>query len=145
MKEVSDLQITRRGLLKGIFGFVGAFGLGSILYGAYRFMAPGAGAYAPVEVSLNDIPPGGTYPFQYGTAPGLLFRAEDGSLRAFSLVCTNLACTVTWNPEKRTFYCPCHDGLFDAEGNVISGPPPIPLERLKVGTKGDKITIGVAG
>ena len=141
---VSDFQATRRGLLKGIFGFVGALGLGSFIYGAYRFLAPSAGAYASVEISLNDIPLGSAYPFQYGTVPGLLFREEDGSLRAFSLVCTHLACTVNWNPEKRTFYCPCHDGLYDAEGNVISGPPPTPLERLKIEVKGDRVTIGVA-
>ncbi len=87
---------------------------------------------------------GGAYPFQYGTSPGLLFRGEEGSMKAFSLVCTHLACTVSWNPERKNFYCPCHEGLFDAEGHVISGPPPAPLERFKVEVKGDKAVIGAA-
>ncbi len=139
---VSDFQATRRCLLKGLFGFVGALGLGGLIYGAYRFLAPGAGAYASVEIPLSDIPAGGAYSFQYGTAPGLVIKGEDGGLRAFSLVCTHLACTVNWNPEKRNFYCPCHDGLFDGDGNVISGPPPTPLERLKVEVRGDKAVIG---
>ncbi len=141
---ISDIQTSRRTLLKGLLGFVGALGMGSFIYGGYRFLAPDAGAYASVEISINDVPTGGTYPFQFGTSPGLLLRAEDGSLKAFSLVCTHLACTVNWNPEKRTFYCPCHDGLFDAEGYVISGPPPTPLERLKVEARGDKVIVGAA-
>ncbi len=140
----SDILTTRRTLLKGLLGLVGALGLGGLIYGTYRFLAPSAGADASVEISLSDIPMGGAYPFQYGTSPGLLFRGEDGSMKAFSSVCTHLACTVTWNPEKKNFYCPCHEGLFDAEGHVISGPPPTPLERFKVEVKGDKAVIGAA-
>ena len=142
MSEESLIQTDRRTVLKGFLRFLGAFGLGSLLYGAYRFLAPGAGAEASVELSLTEIPSGGTYPFQYGTAPGILFREEDGTMKAFSLVCTHLACTVIWNPDKKNFYCPCHDGLFDAEGNVLSGPPPAPLERLKVKVKGDRVIVG---
>ena len=138
----SALEPTRRGLLKGLFAFVGVLGLGCLTYGGYRFLAPGAGASVSAEMPLDEVPVGAAYPFQYGTAPGLLFRGEDGSMKAFSLVCTHLACTVNWNPEKRTFHCPCHDGLFDEDGKVISGPPPTPLEQLKVEVKGDKIVVG---
>jgi cytochrome b6-f complex iron-sulfur subunit len=143
-ESISDFQATRRGLLRGFLGSIGALGLGGVIYGAYRFLAPGAGACAPVEISLNDIPAGGAYPFQFGTVPGLLFKVEDGGLKAFSLVCSHLGCTVQWNPEKKTFYCPCHDGLFDAEGNVVSGPPPAPLDRLRVEVRGDKAVVSAA-
>ncbi len=143
-ETISDFQTTRRGLLRGFLGSIGAVGLGGVIYGAYRFLAPSAGSCASVEIALNDIPAGGAYPFQFGTAPGLLFKSEDGSLKAFSLVCSHLGCTVQWKPEKRAFYCPCHDGLFDAEGQVVSGPPPAPLERLRVEVKGDKAVVSAA-
>jgi cytochrome b6-f complex iron-sulfur subunit len=68
---------------------------------------------------------------------------EDGSLQAFSLVCTHLACTVAWKPEKKEFYCPCHDAIFDAQGRVLSGPPSSPLERWNVQVKNDKVLIGI--
>ena len=142
IERPNEDPISRRALLKGLLGFVGAFGLGSLFYASYRFLAPSAGARAAVELSLVDIAPGGTYPFQHGASPGILIRGEDGTFRAFSLICTHLACTVYWNPEKRAFYCPCHDGLFDAEGNAVSGPPPAPLERLKVSVKGDRVVVG---
>jgi cytochrome b6-f complex iron-sulfur subunit len=137
-------QVTRRGLLKGVLGAISAFGLGSVIYAFYRFLAPGAGGGAPVEIPLNEISSGGTAYFQYGGAPGILLRGEDGTLRALSLVCTHLACTVIWNGEKREFHCPCHDGYFDGEGRVLSGPPPAPLDRWKVEVQGNKVIIGAA-
>ncbi|NWF56692.1 MAG: Rieske 2Fe-2S domain-containing protein [Syntrophaceae bacterium] len=135
---------TRRGLLKGLLGALGVFGLGTFLYGVYRFLAPGAGGAEPVEIPVAEISASGTAFFQYGGTPGILLRGDDQTLKAFSLVCTHLACIVTWNAEKKEFYCPCHDGFFDAEGRVVSGPPPSPLERWKVEIKGDKAIIGAA-
>ncbi len=141
---VLPIQITRRALLKGVIGVLGALGLGGLFYGVYRFLSPGAGGGTPVEISMSEIPAGATQYFQYGGSSGILFREEDGSFKAFSLVCTHLACTVTWRQERKEFYCPCHDGYFDAEGRVLSGPPPSPLERWKVEVKGDKVVIGAA-
>jgi len=139
--EEAEVQVSRRTLLQGVLGILGACGLGAALYGAYRFLAPG-GASAPVEISLSEIPAGGTHTFQYGGAPGILFRGEDETFRAFSLVCTHLACTVLWKPERNEFFCPCHDGFFDREGRVLSGPPPGPLERWRVEVKGDRVIVG---
>jgi cytochrome b6-f complex iron-sulfur subunit len=138
----SEILTTRRGLLKGLFTFLGALGLGSILYGLYGFLARGEGAYSSVEVSLNKIPLGGAYLFQFGESPAILVHEEEGVIEAFSLVCTHLGCTVRWNAEKKEFHCPCHDGLFDAHGIVLSGPPPSPLERWKVKVDGEKVFVG---
>ena len=110
------IQTTRRTLLKGVIGILGAFGLGGIFYGMYRFLAPGAGGGTPVEISLSEIPTGGAHYFQYGASPGILFRGEDGSLKAFSLVCTHLGLHRHLESGENEFYCPCHEGLFDAEG-----------------------------
>ncbi len=144
LKEENPPQIvtTRRGLLRGLLTFFGAFSFGSILYGLYNFMARGEGVYSSVEVSLNDIPPGKSYLLQYGGSPAILIHEEEGVVEAFSLVCTHLGCTVLWNAEKKEFRCPCHDGLFDGHGNVVSGPPPSPLERLKVKVNGEKVIVG---
>ncbi len=138
----SEILATRRGLLKGLLAVLGAFGLGSILYGLYGFLARGEGSYSPVEISLNKIPLGSVYSFQFGGSPAILIHEEEGVIEAFSLVCTHLGCTVVWNPEKKEFHCPCHDGLFDAHGNVLSGPPSSPLERWKVKVDGEKVFVG---
>jgi cytochrome b6-f complex iron-sulfur subunit len=140
-RETLDFMTTRRGLLKGLYALFLAAGVGSLIYGLYRFLAPGGGSASAVEIPLSEIAAGGDYAFQYGGSPGILIQGEDGSFKAFSLVCTHLACTVAWIPEKKEFYCPCHDGHFDAAGNVLSGPPPSPLERWRVQVKDDRVLV----
>jgi Rieske Fe-S protein len=39
---------------------------------------------------------------------------------------------VNWNEVKGQFICPCHGGVYDRDGRVVSGPPPAPLTRLNV-------------
>ncbi len=59
-------------------------------------------------------------------------KGKDGSLSAISASCTHLGCVVSWIEDEAIFKCPCHDGRFDADGRVISGPPPRPLKRHPV-------------
>lgn len=50
---------------------------------------------------------------------------------AMSNVCTHLGCRVRWIPEQEKFFCPCHNGVFDKDGSVVSGPPPRPLDQFE--------------
>lgn len=60
---------------------------------------------------------------------------------AMSNVCTHLGCRIRWITEQNKFFCPCHNGIFDKEGNVVSGPPPRPLDRYKVKVENDQLFI----
>ena len=59
---------------------------------------------------------------------------EDGDVfKAYNGHCTHLGCGYTLAPDKKTFVCPCHRGQFDIKtGAVLAGPPPRPLDELKV-------------
>ncbi|HEX5506016.1 MAG TPA: ubiquinol-cytochrome c reductase iron-sulfur subunit [Thermomicrobiales bacterium] len=46
---------------------------------------------------------------------------------AFAVNCTHLGCPVNWQPDARIFLCPCHGGVYYADGQVAAGPPPHPL------------------
>jgi len=48
-----------------------------------------------------------------------------------SNVCTHLGCRIRWIPDRDSFYCPCHNGVFAKDGSVIGGPPPRPLDRYE--------------
>jgi Rieske Fe-S protein len=62
-----------------------------------------------------------------------IFIDKDGEgYRALSAVCQHLGCRVHWDDGAKQFKCPCHGGVYDREGRVVSGPPPRPLERLNV-------------
>lgn len=66
-------------------------------------------------------------------ARATVFLVWDGdqTVRALSATCTHLGCQVAWNPKDAHFRCPCHGGVFDAEGRVVSGPPPRPLDTIE--------------
>lgn len=37
--------------------------------------------------------------------------------------CPHLGCIVHWQPANQEFFCPCHNGRFNAAGEGIEGPP----------------------
>ncbi len=54
------------------------------------------------------------------------------ALVALSAVCSHTGCNVAWNEGEQLFVCPCHDGRYATNGEVVSGPPPRPLQELQV-------------
>lgn len=60
---------------------------------------------------------------------------------AMSNICPHLGCRVRWIEDRQQFYCPCHNGVFDKDGEVLEGPPPRPLERFDVKVEGEQIFI----
>ena len=61
---------------------------------------------------------------------------------ALSNICTHLACRVRWIADREQFFCPCHNGVFDKAGNVVSGPPPRPLDRYEIRIEEGQLYIG---
>jgi cytochrome b6-f complex iron-sulfur subunit len=60
--------------------------------------------------------------------------------KAISLICTHNGCAVTYRGAGG-FYCPCHGGSYDANGNVTGGPPPSPLPTYSVTQSGTVLTV----
>jgi menaquinol-cytochrome c reductase iron-sulfur subunit len=58
-----------------------------------------------------------------------------------SNICTHLGCRVRWIADQEEFFCPCHNGVFDKQGKVVSGPPPRPLDRYEVKVENDQILV----
>jgi menaquinol-cytochrome c reductase iron-sulfur subunit len=67
---------------------------------------------------------------------------DDGrNYVAMSNICTHLGCRVRWIADERQFFCPCHNAIFDEDGNVATGPPPRPLDRYEVKVEEDQLFI----
>lgn len=123
----------------------GAF-LASVLYPVSRYLMPpptGESAAAAVTLSINpaNVKPNSGQIFKFGNRPGILIRTPAGELRAFSAICTHLACTVQYRPDFGHIWCACHNGHFDLNGINIAGPPPRPLEPYVVNVRGDQIVV----
>jgi menaquinol-cytochrome c reductase iron-sulfur subunit len=70
-----------------------------------------------------------------------LRRTSEQEFIAFSVDCTHLGCPVRWLPDANLFMCPCHGGVYYANGAVASGPPPKPLPTYPVRVKGGMVQI----
>lgn len=68
-------------------------------------------------------------------------RYIDDDLVVFSQICQHKKCTVRWDEAENEFYCPCHEGIYDERGNVVSGPPEAPLRRLQHEWRGDTLIV----
>jgi Rieske Fe-S protein len=72
--------------------------------------------------------------------------SEDGrNFIAMSNICTHLGCRVRWIRDEEQFFCPCHVGIFDKAGNVVSGPAPRPLDRYQVQVINEELQILAQG
>jgi len=50
-------------------------------------------------------------------------RQQD-RFQVFAVNCAHLGCPVSWFPQSGLFMCPCHGGVYYADGERASGPPP---------------------
>jgi len=71
-----------------------------------------------------------------------LVRTGD-TVRALDSTCTHLGCRTKFNPDLRQIECPCHGGVYDTQGNVLSGPPPSPLASVPVRIEHDRVLVQV--
>jgi Rieske Fe-S protein len=85
---------------------------------------------APLNVVITERHADGWYETKQQT---VLFIDKDASgYRALSAICSHLGCHVKWDAAGNHFRCPCHGGIYDRTGKVVSGPPPRPLDQLRV-------------
>ncbi|MGE0001297.1 MAG: ubiquinol-cytochrome c reductase iron-sulfur subunit [Fimbriimonadaceae bacterium] len=67
---------------------------------------------------------------------------NQGAVQCFDPACTHLGCRITFQDEKQRYFCPCHGGVFDEQGKVVSGPPPTGLVEHPVKIKAGRIMVG---
>ena len=50
-------------------------------------------------------------------------REGTSQFTVFAINCAHLGCPVRWFPQSQLFMCPCHGGVYYADGSRASGPP----------------------
>ena len=56
-----------------------------------------------------------------------VYRASETEYYAVGLACPHLGCRLEWNPDEKSWDCPCHGSRFDYRGNRLSAPAQTPL------------------
>ena len=133
--------VSRRNFIQLGVAAVGAAWAGTFIQSKLFPSQTTAQEAKPVEFPLSELPEGGVKYITYGGVETIVVRTRE-STKAFSLVCTHLGCLVEWRENEKEFYCPCHDGYFDQFGEVVSGPPPVPLEQFPVRVENDTVIVG---
>ena len=77
---------------------------------------------------------------RFGVAKVVVFEA-GGELRALDAKCTHEGCTVQFVPGDSLIWCACHNGKFDLDGRVLSGPPPRPLVKWIATREGNDVVL----
>jgi Rieske Fe-S protein len=85
----------------------------------------------PVARVLSVARPDGWYR-ERSRQTVFLVRDGDRGVKALSATCTHLGCQVRWDGDAKKFICPCHGGVYAADGRVLEGPPPRPLDTVDV-------------
>jgi nitrite reductase/ring-hydroxylating ferredoxin subunit len=146
-KDGGGQQVSRRDFLANAamtVGLVATLGTAGI-YGV-RYLVPKAKVKKFVDVlvtNLKELTPGAAREFIDATGRKGILVNNNGKIKAFSKICTHLGCEVEWHAQKKEFFCPCHEGFFNADGKNIKGPPPRPLNEFKVTVKDDNVYVAL--
>jgi len=137
--------VKRRSFIDFFFGGSLLATIAAFLYPVVRYVLPskstGVIQNSVTAAKVGELPPNAAKVFKFGSAPAVLVNTAEGTLVALSAVCTHLTCTVRYDGETGTLFCPCHNGRFDLSGNVLSGPPPRPLETYAVEVTGPDVIV----
>lgn len=85
--------------------------------------------FSPPRADLDALPPGhGGVVDCDGEKVGV-YKNEDGEIFMVSTRCPHLGCQLEWNPDEKSWDCPCHGSRFDPLGRLIDNPAQENLER----------------
>ena len=137
MSESQNEQTpSRRGFVNLLLG-VGVVGwLGSVAYPIVRYLKPLSeqGPGGLVRLDREEISKLEREYFVIVPMAGKRVMVfDDGQkVRAVAAKCTHEGCTVQFVAGEAVIWCACHNAKFDIDGQVLSGPPPRPLDAYEV-------------
>ncbi len=109
-------------------GLVAGYGTFGWIAGRYLYPAVPKRTQWVFVRPERELRPGDALPFKTpaGATVTLARRGSTGTAADFlalSDTCPHLGCKVSWEAANNRFFCPCHNGAFDAEGRATAGPP----------------------
>jgi len=142
--KTQSISKQRRKVLFTILGGIGTLIGIALTWPVFRFLAPRERGdnNEKTFISSELVKLGKAHFFQFHGKAAVVIQLSPVNFVALSAVCTHLGCIVAWQEQAKEFLCPCHGGRFSAEGKVLGGPPPKPLETYDVELKEGQLIIG---
>lgn len=141
MTTEKEFDTPRRGFLQWTSSLIMGGGLaasyGTLLAFAGRFLFPSTKHATMWQFvsTVDQLQSGDSLPFTtpFGAQVVVARQGEAGTAEDFialSSVCPHLGCAVHWEAQNDRFFCPCHNGAFDASGKPTEGPPAAANQEL---------------
>ena len=143
-----SFEVTRRQFLKASSAMAATAGVAAVPSTAEAAAASGAATLpypSKVVIAAQALNVNAPHSFTYpdASSPCTLVKlgkrvpggvGPDGDIVAYSTLCTHMGCPVTYNASERTFKCPCHFSMFDAElgGQMICGQATENLPQIEL-------------
>lgn len=77
---------------------------------------------APPRAKVEELPKGHGGIVEYQGEKVGVYKSDDGEIYAVSTRCPHLGCQLEWNPDEKSWDCPCHGSRFDYKGTLIDNP-----------------------
>lgn len=74
------------------------------------------------KAKLDEIPQGHGGVVEHEGEKIGVYKDENEKTYFVSTRCSHLGCQVEWNPDEKSWDCPCHGSRFDYTGKLLSNP-----------------------
>ena len=82
----------------------------------------------PPREDIEALPRGHGGVVEYDGEKVGVYKDENGEAFIVSVRCPHLGCQLEWNPDEKSWDCPCHGSRFDFRGRLIDNPAQEGLE-----------------
>lgn len=118
-------NVSRAAMAAGLVGGYGGLGL---IAGRYLYPARPSDRIWQYVVDLGGMDVGASRLFRAPSGESINVvrqrnMGDETDFIALSSTCPHLGCQVHWESQNNRYFCPCHNGVFDAAGNATGGPP----------------------
>jgi len=144
-------KVSRRRWIDVVLGSSVVAWLGAVVFPVLRYLTPpvdegGASKATLTDAQRDELKAKGFLILRIGTDRVLAIKDGDLKVKALSAKCTHEGCTVQFQAAEALIWCACHNGKFNLDGRVLSGPPPRPLAAFVVaGDLSGTVTISKSG
>lgn len=78
--------------------------------------------FTPPKDNIAELPAGHGGVVEYGGVKFGVYKDDGGISHIVDIRCPHMGCMLEWNPDDKSWDCPCHGSRFDIFGKLLDNP-----------------------